>query len=215
MTNFSDPVPELRLGLQNFRSMSRIKAERRKASALWLRHSQSLARRLRRLSQPMVRSTTQLLDSNLMPDLANDDSSKSRASGGWGHWPQTPFLRDSRGQSLQGICEKNGVWGQWPQPPEAISLLRRNFSSVEIWTFWYQRRRNRPIRIRHITGVAQLAAVVPSTVVHHPHQSSPTHRPTLSESQKAKPLQDVPRQALPAEILPCPVAALPFRPTSR
>ena len=144
-----------------------------------------------------------------MPDLANGDSSKSRASGGWGHWPQTPFLRDSRGQSLQGICEKHAIWGQWPQPPEAISLLRRNFPSVEIWTFWYQRRRNRPIRIRHITGVAQLAAVVPSTVVHHPHQSSPTHRPTLSESQKPnrfKTFQDrhFQQKSCHARWLPCP-----------
>jgi len=28
-------------------------------------------------------------------------------------------------------------WDQWPQPPEAISLLHRNFPSVEVQGFWY------------------------------------------------------------------------------
>ena len=41
-------------GLQSFRSMRRMDARRRKASALRFRFSQSLANRRQRLSQPMV-----------------------------------------------------------------------------------------------------------------------------------------------------------------
>ena len=46
------------------------------------------------------------------------------------------------------------------------------------------------------TGVAQLAAVIPSPVLRRPHQSSPANRPTYSESQETQPIQDVPRQTL-------------------
>src|SRR5208282_4108887 len=45
-------------GLHSFLSMSLIEARRRKASALRLRFSQSLARRLQRPSHAKVRSTT-------------------------------------------------------------------------------------------------------------------------------------------------------------
>src|SRR5258708_30301227 len=45
-------------GLHSFLSMSLIEARRRKASALRLRFSQSLARRLQRPSHANVRSTT-------------------------------------------------------------------------------------------------------------------------------------------------------------
>ena len=55
----SESVRRLHEGLQSFLSMRRIEARRRKASALWLRLSQSLASRRHRLSQPMVRSTSQ------------------------------------------------------------------------------------------------------------------------------------------------------------
>src|SRR3954465_2485338 len=46
---------------QSFLTMRRTDAQRRKARALWLRHSQSFAKRRQRLSQPMVRSTIQRL----------------------------------------------------------------------------------------------------------------------------------------------------------
>ena len=37
------------------------------------------------------------------------------------------------------IFRENGVWGQWPQPPEAILLNHRNFPSVEVQEFWYEK----------------------------------------------------------------------------
>ncbi len=49
--------------LQSLRSMSRTDAHRRNASAFWLRHSQSFARRRQRFSHAMVRSTIQRLGS--------------------------------------------------------------------------------------------------------------------------------------------------------
>ena len=49
------------VGLHSFRSMRRIEARRRKASALRLRHSQSLASLRQRPSQTRVRSTIQRL----------------------------------------------------------------------------------------------------------------------------------------------------------
>ena len=52
-------VREHHAGLQSLRSMRRIEARRRKASALQLRFSQSLASRRQRFSQAMVRSTIQ------------------------------------------------------------------------------------------------------------------------------------------------------------
>jgi transposase len=54
-----ESVRRLHEGLQSFLSMRRMDARRRKASALWLRFSQSLASRRQRLSQPIVRSTIQ------------------------------------------------------------------------------------------------------------------------------------------------------------
>src|SRR6185312_17520973 len=69
----SDVGPELvsvrilHEGLQSLRSIRRIEVRRRKASALWLRFSQSLARRRHRLSQAMDRSTIQRLGSTTKP----------------------------------------------------------------------------------------------------------------------------------------------------
>src|SRR6185503_4896849 len=60
-------VRRLHEGLQSLRSIRRIEARRRKASALWLRFSQSLARRRHRLSQAMDRSTIQRLGSTTKP----------------------------------------------------------------------------------------------------------------------------------------------------
>ena len=62
-----ESVREHHAGLQSFRSMRRIEARRRKASALWLRHSQSLASRRQRPSQAKVRSTIQRLGSATKP----------------------------------------------------------------------------------------------------------------------------------------------------
>ena len=64
-------VPDPRLfhqaGLQSFRSIRRIEARRRNASALRLRFSQSLASLRQRLSQAMVRSTIQRLGNTTNP----------------------------------------------------------------------------------------------------------------------------------------------------
>jgi hypothetical protein len=54
-----ESVQEVCQGLQSLRSMSRMDASRRKANALRVRFSKSLARRRQRLSQAMVRSTIQ------------------------------------------------------------------------------------------------------------------------------------------------------------
>src|SRR5437016_8355698 len=54
-----ESVRKHQAGLQSFRSMRRIEASRRNASALRLRFSQSLASLRQRLSQAKVRSTTQ------------------------------------------------------------------------------------------------------------------------------------------------------------
>ena len=54
-----ESVHEVYQGLQSFRNMSRMDASRRKANALRLRFSKSLARRRQRLSQAIVRSTIQ------------------------------------------------------------------------------------------------------------------------------------------------------------
>src|SRR5208282_4210819 len=56
-----ESVREHHAGLQSFRSMRRMEARRRKASALRLRHSQSLASLRQRPSQAKVRSTIQRL----------------------------------------------------------------------------------------------------------------------------------------------------------
>ena len=60
------------MGLQSFRSMRRIDASRRNASALRLRFSKSLARRRQRLSQAKVRSTTQRIGRTTKPFAWSD-----------------------------------------------------------------------------------------------------------------------------------------------
>ena len=67
-----EPVRRLYVGLQSFRSMSRMDASLMKASALRLRFSQSLASRRQRLSQAMVRSTTQRLGWTTKPFTRSD-----------------------------------------------------------------------------------------------------------------------------------------------
>ena len=62
-------VREHHAGLHSFRSMRRMEASRRKARALWLRHSQSLASRRQRPSQAKVRSTIQRLGSATKPGV--------------------------------------------------------------------------------------------------------------------------------------------------
>ena len=60
-------VREHQAGLQSFRSMRRIDARRKNASALRLRFSQSLASLRQRLSQAMVLSTTQRRGNTINP----------------------------------------------------------------------------------------------------------------------------------------------------
>src|SRR5262249_25112092 len=62
-----ESVRKHQAGLQSFRSMRRIEASRRNASALRLRFSQSLASLRQRLSQAKVRSTTQRRGSTTNP----------------------------------------------------------------------------------------------------------------------------------------------------
>src|SRR3989442_1025940 len=62
-----ESVRKHQAGLQSFRSMRRIEARRRKASALRLRFSQSLASLRQRLSQAKVRSTIQRRGSTTNP----------------------------------------------------------------------------------------------------------------------------------------------------
>src|SRR4029077_6726382 len=64
---FSESVREHQTGLQSFRSMRRIDARRRNASALRFRFSQSFASRRQRLSHAIVRSTTQRRGSTTNP----------------------------------------------------------------------------------------------------------------------------------------------------
>src|SRR6516225_3312737 len=70
-----DPLESVRkhqAGLQSFRSMRRIEASRRNASALRLRFSQSLASLRQRLSQAKVRSTTQRRGSTTNPFVRSE-----------------------------------------------------------------------------------------------------------------------------------------------
>ena len=67
-----ESVRRLYAGLQSFRSMSRMDASLMKASALRLRFSLSLASRRQRLSQAMVRSTTQRLGWTTKPFTRSD-----------------------------------------------------------------------------------------------------------------------------------------------
>ena len=70
--NGLESVRRLYVGLQSFRSMSRMDASLMKASALRLRFSLSLASRRQRLSQAMVRSTTQRLGWTTKPFTRSD-----------------------------------------------------------------------------------------------------------------------------------------------
>src|SRR5262245_34089744 len=63
----SESVRKHQAGLQSFRSMRRIEARRKNASALRLRFSQSLASLRQRLSHARVRSTIQRLGSTTNP----------------------------------------------------------------------------------------------------------------------------------------------------
>jgi hypothetical protein len=62
-----ESVRRLQAGLHSFLSMRRIEARRKNASAVRLRFSQSLASLRQRLSQAMVRSTTQRLGKTTNP----------------------------------------------------------------------------------------------------------------------------------------------------
>src|SRR5262245_48658542 len=63
----SESVRKHQAGLRSFRSMRRIEARRKNASALRLRFSQSLASLRQRLSHARVRSTIQRLGSTTNP----------------------------------------------------------------------------------------------------------------------------------------------------
>jgi len=67
-----ESVRKHQAGLQSFRSMRRIEASRRNASALRLRFSQSLASLRQRLSQAKVRSTTQRRGSTTNPFVRSE-----------------------------------------------------------------------------------------------------------------------------------------------
>ena len=69
-------------GLQSLRSMRRMEASRRNASALSVRFSKSLARRRQRLSQARVRSTTHRIGSTSNPLALSDRFTISTASSG-------------------------------------------------------------------------------------------------------------------------------------
>src|SRR5271169_2307673 len=62
-----ESVREHQAGLQSFRSMRRIEARRKNASALRFRFSQSFASRRQRLSHAIVRSTIQRRGSTTNP----------------------------------------------------------------------------------------------------------------------------------------------------
>ena len=70
--NYLESVRKHQAGLQSFRSMRRIEASRRNASALRLRFSQSLASLRQRLSQAKVRSTTQRRGSTTNPFVRSE-----------------------------------------------------------------------------------------------------------------------------------------------
>src|SRR5215471_15712045 len=67
-----ESVRKHQAGLQSFRSMRRIEASRRNASALRLRFSQSFASLRQRLSQAKVRSTTQRRGSTTKPFVRSE-----------------------------------------------------------------------------------------------------------------------------------------------
>src|SRR5262249_19782915 len=67
-----ESVRKHQAGLQSFRSMRRIEASRRNASALRLRFSQSFASLRQRLSQAKVRSTTQRRGSATNPFVRSE-----------------------------------------------------------------------------------------------------------------------------------------------
>ena len=67
-----ESVRRLYQGLQSFRNMRRMEASLRKARALRLRFSQSLASLRQRFSQPMVRSTIQRLGRTTKPLIRSE-----------------------------------------------------------------------------------------------------------------------------------------------
>src|SRR5262245_12589282 len=67
-----ESVRKHQAGLQSFRSMRRIEASRRNASALRLRFSQSFASLRQRLSQAKVRSTIQRRGSTTNPFVRSE-----------------------------------------------------------------------------------------------------------------------------------------------
>src|SRR5262249_2075406 len=69
---FLESVRKHQAGLQSFRSMRRIEASRRNASALRLRFSQSFASLRQRLSQAKVRSTIQRRGSTTNPFVRSE-----------------------------------------------------------------------------------------------------------------------------------------------
>src|SRR5262245_23937649 len=77
-----ESVRKHQAGLQSFRSMRRIEARRRNASALRLRFSQSLASLRQRLSQAKVRSTTQRRGSTTNPFVRSERLTISVSSRG-------------------------------------------------------------------------------------------------------------------------------------
>src|SRR5271157_2769345 len=78
----SESVRKVYEGLQSLRSMRRMEASRRNASALSVRFSKSLARRRQRLSQARVRSTTHRIGSTSNPLALSDRFTISTASSG-------------------------------------------------------------------------------------------------------------------------------------
>ncbi len=77
-----EPVRKVYEGLQSLRSMRRMEASRRNASALSVRFSKSLARRRQRFSQAIVRSTTQRIGRTSNPLALSDRFTISTASPG-------------------------------------------------------------------------------------------------------------------------------------
>src|SRR5262249_17773559 len=71
-TEALESVRKHQAGLQSFRSMRRIEASRRNASALRLRFSQSFASLRQRLSQAKVRSTIQRRGSPTNPFVRSE-----------------------------------------------------------------------------------------------------------------------------------------------
>jgi hypothetical protein len=61
---------------------------------------------------------------------------------------------------------------------------------------WNERPDERPLLIRQVAGVAQLAAIIPATVLCRPHPKAPANRTAAIESQVIPTIQAVPGWAL-------------------